>query len=54
VFRGAPPPDAELAAHLLSTASDEAVRLMLADPERYPPERLLAFSAWFLDLVVSG
>jgi AcrR family transcriptional regulator len=48
-----PPPDPELAAHLLATSSDEAVRLMLADPERYPPERLLAFSAWFLDQVVS-
>src|SRR5262249_58470311 len=34
-------PDAELTARLLSTISDEYARLVLADPERYPPERLL-------------
>jgi AcrR family transcriptional regulator len=41
-------PDAELAAHVLSTIADEAVRLRLTDPERYPRERLRALAAWGL------
>ena len=34
--------DPELVARMLSTLADEAVRLVLTDPERYPVERLLA------------
>jgi AcrR family transcriptional regulator len=34
-------PDAELTARLLSAISDEYARLVLADPARFPPERLL-------------
>ena len=41
-------PDPELAAHLLSALADEAARLLLADPDRYPPERVLALARWFL------
>jgi hypothetical protein len=41
-------PDPELAARLLSAVSDEAVRLRLTDPERYPRERLRAFARWAL------
>jgi hypothetical protein len=41
-------PDPELAAHLLSALADEAARLLLADPGRYPPERVLALARWFL------
>jgi len=43
-------PDPELAAHLLSALADEAARLLLADPERYPRERILALARWFLGL----
>ena len=41
-------PDPELTALMLSAVSDESVRLMLTDPERYPAERLLAHARWFL------
>jgi AcrR family transcriptional regulator len=41
-------PDPELTALMLSAVSDESVRLMLTDPERYPPERLLAHARWYL------
>ena len=40
-------PDPELAAHLTSAWSDEAARLMLSDPERYPPERVVALARWW-------
>jgi AcrR family transcriptional regulator len=43
-------PDPELAAHLLSALADEAARLLLADPEHYPRERVLALARWFLGL----
>lgn len=42
-------PDAELTARLLSAISDEYARLLLADPERFPPERLLEHARWFLE-----
>jgi pimeloyl-ACP methyl ester carboxylesterase len=41
--------DPELAAHMLSTLSDEAARLLLTQPDRFPVERLLAFAEWMLD-----
>ena len=44
-------PDPELAAHLLTAFADEAARLLLADPERYPPERMLELARWFLRAV---
>jgi AcrR family transcriptional regulator len=44
--------DPELTAHMLSAVADEAVRLLLSDPERYPVERLLAQTRWFLDRVI--
>ena len=46
-------PDPELTAQMLSTLSDEVVRLHLADPERYPVERLLSQARWFLGRVLS-
>ena len=49
--RGLDAPDPELAAHLLSALADEAARLMLADPQRYPRERVLALARWFLGVV---
>ncbi|MGK2954070.1 MAG: TetR/AcrR family transcriptional regulator [Solirubrobacterales bacterium] len=41
--------DAELTARVLSAISDEYARLMLDDPERYPPERLLTHARWVLE-----
>jgi AcrR family transcriptional regulator len=54
VRTGLASPDPELTARLLSTVSDDAVRLLLTDPERYPPERLLAHADWLLGLVLNG
>lgn len=41
-------PDPELTARTLSAFSDEGVRLLLSDPERYPAERILEHARWFL------
>lgn len=41
--------DAELTASVLSAISDEYARLVLTDPHRYPPERLLRHARWWLD-----
>ena len=46
---GASPPDPELTAHVLSAYADEAARLTLTDPERYPVERILALTRWALE-----
>jgi AcrR family transcriptional regulator len=46
--RGGPSPDPELTARTLSAVADEAARLLLTDPERYPVERLLAHARWVL------
>jgi AcrR family transcriptional regulator len=45
-------PDPELTAWMLSTMADEAVRLLLRDPERYPVERLIAQTRWFLNRLI--
>jgi len=41
-------PDPELTARALSAVADEAARLVLADPGRYPPSRVLAHARWLL------
>jgi AcrR family transcriptional regulator len=41
-------PDPELTARALSAVADEAARLMLTDPDRYPAERLLDHARWLL------
>jgi AcrR family transcriptional regulator len=41
-------PDPELTARMLSALSDESARLLLTDPERYSPERILRHSEWLL------
>ena len=46
---GGPSPDPEMTARTLSAVADEAARLLLTDPERYPVERLLAHAQWVLD-----
>lgn len=42
-------PDPELTARMLSVLADEGALLLLTDPERFPPERLLTHSRWFFD-----
>ena len=41
-------PDAELTARVLSAISDEYARLVLTDPVRFAPERLLDHARWLL------
>ena len=48
-FGGATSPDPELTARMLSAFSDEAVRLVLTEPERYPAERVLEHARWWLE-----
>ena len=43
--------DPELTATLLSTLADEYARLVLTDPRRFPPERLLEHARWMLERV---
>jgi AcrR family transcriptional regulator len=40
--------DAELTASVLSAISDEYARLVLTDPVRFPPERMLGHARWWL------
>jgi AcrR family transcriptional regulator len=44
----ADPVDAELTARVLSAVSDEYARLVLSDPARFPPDRVLAHASWCL------
>ena len=48
---GREPPDPELTARMLSTMADEAARLVLTRPERYPLDRVLEHTRWFLDQI---
>ncbi len=41
-------PDAELTARILQAISDEYARLVLTDPRRFPPDRLLGHARWLL------
>jgi AcrR family transcriptional regulator len=41
-------PDPELTARMLSAVADEAARLQLTDPRRYPVERILDHARWAL------
>lgn len=45
---GAASPDPELTARLLQSFSEEAARLLLSDPERFPIERLVEHARWVL------
>ncbi len=53
VERGGSPgresPDPELTARMLSAVADEAARLLLTDPDRYPVERLTEHAGWLLE-----
>ena len=44
-------PDPELTARMMSALSDEGARLVLTDSERFPPERILRHTRWFLELL---
>jgi hypothetical protein len=44
-------PDAELTARVLSAISDEYARIVLTDPDRFPPERLVDHARWYLEQV---
>jgi AcrR family transcriptional regulator len=46
---GPPSPDAELTALTFSALADEAARLLLTAPERFPVERLAAHTEWLLE-----
>jgi AcrR family transcriptional regulator len=46
---GSEVPDPELLAIMLSTLADEAARLVLTDPERFPVERVVRQTRWLLD-----
>lgn len=41
-------PDTELTARLLSAIADEYAKLVLTDPDRFPPQRLLRHARWWL------
>jgi AcrR family transcriptional regulator len=46
--RNPEPGDAELTARVLSAISDEYARLLLTDPDCFPPQRLLRHARWWL------
>ena len=50
---GTEPPDPELTASILSAISDEYGRLVLSDPERYSPKRLLEHARWLVEHLVT-
>jgi AcrR family transcriptional regulator len=49
IMRASESPDAELTARVLSAISDEYARLILTDPERFTPDRLVDHARWLLD-----
>jgi len=46
--------DVELAARAIRDWSEQAGRMVLTDPERYPPERYKRFARQFLDLLAAS
>jgi AcrR family transcriptional regulator len=48
---GGEPPDPQLTARIVSAVADEYARLLLTDPGRFPPDRLLLHARWCLDHV---
>jgi len=54
LLAGGEPPDPELTARALSAMSDESVRLLLTDPDRFPVARLVAQADWFLAALIDG
>lgn len=46
--RGERAEDPDMTARTLSAIADEYARLVLTDPKRFPPQRLLTHARWFL------
>jgi len=46
-------PDPELTAMTLSSLSDDAARLLLTEPKRFPVDRLLVHAGWLLDQLLT-
>ena len=46
-------PDPELTAMAFSSLSDDAARLVLTQPGRFPPERILAHASWLLEQLLA-
>jgi hypothetical protein len=46
--------DTELLAHMFQTAGEEAGRLVLIDPDRYPPERMAELAQGVLRAIGAG
>jgi len=51
---GRGPAEARLTANVLSAVADEYARMVLTDPRRYPPERLLEHARWLLEHPAAG
>jgi AcrR family transcriptional regulator len=51
---GRPSPDPELTAITMSSLSDDAARLLLTEPERFPLERLMEHAEWLIEQLLSG
>lgn len=49
LLRDSSSPDAEMTARILSAIADEYARLVLTDPVRFPPARLLVHARWYLE-----
>ncbi len=54
VVNGPTPIDPELTALTLQAVAEDAARLLLESPDRYPIERLLAHNEWLLDQLGLG
>jgi AcrR family transcriptional regulator len=52
--RGGASPDPELTALTFSSLADDAARLLLTEPGRFPVERLLEHAGWLLDQLLAG
>ena len=50
---GGASPDPELTALTFSSLSDDAARLLLTEPERFPVERLVEHAGWLLDQLLA-
>lgn len=51
---GGTSPDPELTARLLSAVADEAARLLLTHPRRFPVKRLVDHAGWLLSQLGEG
>ena len=53
-LRGGPPVDVEIASHALIGVLEHFGRLLLEDPDRFEPDRLVSFAAGALALLGNG